>query len=247
MKIQQLFDELEKTTKNKEFIFESTGIVNRFNEMQYGFFPLGLGILTENNKNEEAHPDNEIEEGGIMVLGNDFGTVSYVDGYVKNEAKKIGETDSTTIKNLLNKSVHLNLNKTFFTNFYLGIRLVDGDYDGTTMTKRMFKGKEIKLEDVYKKLCFDFFVKQLELLNPKVVICLGHDVKNALIDSIASDDFANWNPKSKSINKLHEEDNHIISNTILGDRTFIIISHPCDLRNFTKEQKGKLNEILDNC
>ncbi|MDR3693090.1 hypothetical protein [Mucilaginibacter sp.] len=93
MKIQQLFDELEKIKVSTKSDFEKSGMVNRFDEMKYGFFPLGLGILTENNKIKDTSPTNEIEEGGIMVLGNDFGTVTYVEK-VKKYSEGIGETKS---------------------------------------------------------------------------------------------------------------------------------------------------------
>lgn len=245
MKIQLLFDELKIITENKESVFTESGMTNWSDKMKYGFFPLGFGVLTDNITIDSKASEVEISEGGVMILGNDFGTVSYVDSYVNNGEKKIGETDGKTVRNLLDESVVLNKDKTFFTNFYLGVRLVDGDYKGTTMIKRIFKGKENKLKGDYKKLCYEFFTKQLELVNPKLVICLGHDVKNALIESEVSESFTKWKPKSISIKKIHDENNHIILNSIFGNRKFIIIPHPCDLRNFTKKHKEKLNEILE--
>jgi hypothetical protein len=162
VKIQQLFDELEKINKNSKTDFEISGMVNCFKKMKYGFFPLGWGILTENNKLKETIPTTEIEESGVMVLGNDFGTVGYVEK-VKKYSEGIGETKSTTIRNL-KKKVCLDENRTFFTNIYLGVRT----NPDATMTKRVEN-----LTSNHKKICYDFFVKQLTLLNPKIVICLG--------------------------------------------------------------------------
>lgn len=95
MKIEDLFNELKIITANKEGAFAESGMVNWFGRMQYGFFPLGLGILTDNNKTEDATGTTEIEQCDVMVFGNDFGTISDVERYFG----KIGEVDSITIKN----------------------------------------------------------------------------------------------------------------------------------------------------
>jgi hypothetical protein len=75
MKIQQLFNELDVMSKNADPIFEESGMKNLYDRLDFGFFPLGSGILSERSKVDEA----EIKENGIMVLGNDFGTLSYVE------------------------------------------------------------------------------------------------------------------------------------------------------------------------
>ena len=246
MKIQLLFDELKKQTENKESVFTDSGMINCYNKMQYGFFPFGLGILTENNKIKEAVPTIEVEEGGVMVLGNDFGTVNYVNSYVNDPDKKIGETDSKTIINFLDNVV-LDKSKTFFTNFYLGVRLDDGLYKGTNMIKRMYRDKPNKLKDDYKKLCYDFFIAQLELVKPRIVICLGHEVKNALIDSGVS--FHQWKPKTGSLEKLYarEGDKYIIENMHLKGIHFIVIPHPCYPVNLLKPPYlAKLNAFLES-
>jgi len=235
MKIQHLFDELIAITKNTESDFEDSGMINRFQEMQYGFFPLCWGILTENNKLVETTPTTEIEEGAVMVLGNDFGTRNYVNGYVSNPEKRVGEIDSKTIINLLNAKVGINTSKTFFTNFYLGVRV----NEKATMTKRVED-----LTSGYKSLCFEFFVKQVNFIKPSIIICLGHDVKNALIDSKTS--FDKWAPKSNSIKRIHHECKHVLESEIFGDRKFVLIPHPCDLRNFNESHMLKLNSILNN-
>lgn len=84
MQIKQLFKELKNASTDVK-VFDNSGMLNEFNKLDYGFFPLGSGILTENSKTEEA----EIEEGGIMVLGNDFGTKSYIENECKGKGKVI--------------------------------------------------------------------------------------------------------------------------------------------------------------
>jgi hypothetical protein len=228
MEVQQLFDELKKETLNQESVFGESGIINCFDKMEYGFFPLGLGILSKTIKSK----GDKIEENGVMILGNDFGTVSYIKNikYVENSHVDKGETNSKTIINLLNK-FGLDIERTFFTNFYLGVRRDDGPYEGTTMTKRVFEKKVNKLKEGYKELCYNFFIKQLEFINPSIVICLGHDVKNALVEAKL---FPEWK-KSDSIKKLYAENRYSRKDKKLGDVTFVVISHPCDLRNFKQE------------
>lgn len=232
MKIEQLFSELKKITKGKEPVFTASGMANWYDKMKYGFFPLGFGILTEDITMESKAADVEIEQGGIMILGNDFGTA----GYVKDKCNGIGEAKTNkTINNLLDDRVGLKGNNTFFTNFYLGVRT----HPDATMTKRIEP-----LTDDYKKICYKFFLTQLELLDPQIIICLGHAVKEALIDSKTS--FDKWEPKSKSIKKIHIESNHIIKSELFGNRKFVLIPHPCDLRNFNEYHMYKLNSIINN-
>lgn len=232
MKIQRLFNELKVITENKEPIFTESGMTNWSDKMKYGFFPLCFGVLTDNITIDSKASEVEIAEGGVMVLGNDFGTVSYVN----DKCTGFGETKTNkTINNLLDDRVGLNLNNTFFTNFYLGVRT----HPDATMTKRVEK-----LCKKYKEISYHFFLIQLNRLNPKIIICLGHDVKNALIDSETL--FGKWKPKSNSIKKIHIDNNHIIDSGEVADRKFVLIPHPCDLRNFNEYHMNKLNGIINN-
>ncbi|WP_295654816.1 hypothetical protein [uncultured Mucilaginibacter sp.] len=233
MKLKQLFDELKKATDGKEATFEESGIVNCFSKMQYGFFPVGNGILTEDLKNGRVDTSClEIGKNGIMVLGNDFGTLTYVKKY----SDRVGETDSITINNLC-KNTDLDCNKTFFTNFYLGVR--DDETHGSA--KMTFRAVALKKD--YKALCLDFFITQLDLVKPKAIICLGQDVKNALLSSM--DSFTQWGSKSTSLKKLYESNKYIIKNEV-GKQTYIVIPHPCDLRNFKGDYITKLNQLLNS-
>jgi len=232
MKVKILFQELETLSIDSKSIFQGSGMINRFNEMPYGFFPLGMGILTDEIKflkSEEAI-ESQIEAGGVMVLGNDFGTTNYVD----NECNNIGETDGRTIKNLLNDNVGLNLNNTFFTNFHLGLR------DNIAHPEAEMRKRAVSLTKGYKEFCYKFFLIQLRLINPSVIICLGHDVKNALIEVGG---FREWK-KSDTFKKIYSCNNHSLKVDKLDNKTFIVIPHPCDLRNFKNEHKIKLAEQL---
>ena len=49
MQIKQLFKELKNVSIDAK-VFHNSGMLNEFNRLDYGFFPLGSGILTENSK-----------------------------------------------------------------------------------------------------------------------------------------------------------------------------------------------------
>lgn len=213
MKIEILIKEYEKLIKSDE-VFANSGMINLYAKLDYGFFPLGSGILTENSKIKIA----EIEEGGTMVLGNDFGTMSYVE----NECFETNREDNSKTITIL-KDIGLDMNETFFTNFYLGLRN-DIDHIGTSNTKRIKK-----IEQKYKDLCFDFFLVQLKLINPKRIVCLGTYVGRTL--SEYSDVFSRFSMKKKGITKLFEnntEQEYIVEtdDDIFKRRKFILIPHP---------------------
>lgn len=222
MKTQLLFEKLVSAIKEKsgiESIFEKSDmmlresgmILNKNVVLSYGFFPFGTGILREDVQRE----DGNILEGGIMVLGNDFGTLDYL----KNKCPdgKENKRTSATIRNLIDEklnSLKLDTSNTFFTNIYLGLR------NGASMTRKM------TLENDYKAFCYDFFLEQLNFINPKTIICLGKQVGNALAD--ISDIFESF--KNVKICKLLMTDNNgfVIktNDKKFGKRKFILIPHP---------------------
>src|SRR5690606_27535964 len=94
MSVQKLFNVLENHTKNTDDVFKESGMKNKFRELDFGFFPLGNGVLTEN-----FNPANDaLETCRIMVLGNDFGTLEYLNTTIPERREK---TSNPTIKNLL--------------------------------------------------------------------------------------------------------------------------------------------------
>ncbi len=217
MEIKTLFETYEVLIHNKigsTEIFEKSGMVDNYKALDFGFFPLGSGILT---KPKSEIKKASIEENGIMILGNDFGTVTYLETKCKNNR----ENNSKTINNLLR--LGLNLETTFFTNFYLGLRN-DQKHLGTTMTKRV-----VKLQQDYKDLCNNFFNIQLTMLEPKTIICLGSDVGQTL--SEYSDLFKTFSTKYSTISNLYNDDNKKeyiidIDDNSYGKRKFILIPHP---------------------
>lgn len=220
--IEQLYDALDELSKGAgSAVFKESGMVNRYKELTFGFFPFGTGNLSENGLG--------LSSCKIMVLGNDFGAENYLDGCVKNGGHE--SESNPTIKNL--KLLHLDPVTTFYTNLHLGVRDSKSNIERTT-----------GLKENYTALCYQYFLKQLAITQPKVVICLGNDVRRSLIEY--NEAFNLWKPKSKSLKKLYES-GHFDLNVIdseLGSRKFIVVPHPCDLRNFTPYHVGKVNALL---
>lgn len=116
----------------------------------------------------------------------------------------------------------------------------DYSYAGTKNTIRLKP-----LEQGYKHLCHNFFLTQLRLIKPKIVICLGHAVRLAIAENFEQVSY--WKPKSASFKKLYI-DNRYYSDIELkefGQIKFIVIPHPCDTRNFNIYYIQKINGTLN--
>jgi len=226
MRIQTLFDEYKKLateTRNIEDIFNESGMQNEFAKLSFGFFPLGSGILSDDSKIEDARIDNC----EIMVLGNDFGTVEYLNNFCPDNREK--ETNPT-IRNL--KSIGLNLETTFFTNLFLGLRTTGKNTDSKKISK------------VYEQFCFKFFEKQLELINPKIIICLGSTVSKSL--SSYSSDF--FQLSKYSMGKLYADNTKKDFIIYSGKRKYILIPHPSYAHiNWNKNDiRQKIKDAIKN-
>ncbi len=231
VKIIELFEAYKSQvneTPNVADVFSKSGMVNRVKELDYGFFPLGSGILTKKCKVEEA----EIEDRGIMVLGNDFGTCEYLS--TKCENKRENEKNPT-INNL--KTIGLEIEKTFFSNFFLGLRITGKMCDNRT-----------SLED-YKSFCNKFFLTQLKMINPSIVICLGKPVRFILCDFFEGAFSEDIKRKNMTYKELFKNDKHLvkIDDPKLGKRLFVFIPHPSWAhRNWPEDILSKIKLSVKN-
>lgn len=210
MKIKHFFDiyiKYFKEINNIDEIFSDSGMVNNYGKLDFGFFPLGSGILT--TKNSEIK-NAELIKCKVLVLGNDFGTEKDFKEKCPNNRER---QSNPTIRNLI-CGIGLDCETTFFTNLYLGLR------DSGTNLKR---AKVLRKE--YKNICFSFLKKQLDFFNPEIVLCLGSSVGKVL-----SNHSLEFNNFSQKILKLYEsETNDFVINSncnVLGSRKFILIPHP---------------------
>lgn len=212
MKIASLFSAYNQqlsAVPDSTAIFANAGMTTDSAKLEFGFFPLGSGILTDQSSIAEA----EILEGGTMVLGHDFGTVSYVRDRCKNKR----ENNSRTIKNL--QGIGLQPEHTFFTNFYLGLR------DDTLHPKMEMTTLVVKRTEAYTNFCFDFFKTQLEMINPKLVVCIGKEVGLVLPGLFAG------LTKSGSLLSLFANDSKAeylvtTNDAVYGNRKYLLIPHP---------------------
>jgi uracil-DNA glycosylase len=225
MKIQELFNAYSKQvedTKNINSIFEDSKMVNKFAKLDYGFFPLGSGVLVENESKIEVAELNPCE---IMVLGNDFGTLKYLTDECKDNREK---ASNPTIRNL--STIELNLQTTFFTNLYLGVRTEGKNTDSKTVKK------------AYQDFCFTFLDKQLEIMNPKIVLCLGQKVADSLSEHLKG--FPNLS--KKPISQLFLGNNQSNYCFDINGRKFIVIPHPSFAHiNWAKNDSDIKHKIMD--
>lgn len=226
MKIIELFNrynqEIQNTTNVLE-AFEKSEMTNISAKLKFGFFPLGSGIFSEQSEIENA----EIKKCEIMILGNDFGTIKYLNEKCVNE--KEAKTNPT-ISNLL--QLEMDESTTFYTNLFLGLR----------------KGEEMvgikKLETEYLNFCMNFFKIQLELIKPNIVICLGNEVKKALVEY--SNEFSAIS--KRTITELYEDENKNDFMIIANGIKFIFIPHPSYAHiNWNKNNiKERIKDSLKN-
>lgn len=200
--LEQLFD----NTKDNKAIYpksmqwiagEITGIA---------FFPGGKG--TFNN-------DDTISDKQIMVLGQDFDTW---DNF--NKSKENGQEDiekNPTWRNILEylKSVDLSPSNCFFTNAILGCR-TEGCSTGKSPA---FKETE------FLRYCRSFFLRQLDMQQPKIIFVLGKHVAEFL--SASSEDLACWE-KIKNFASVDTAGQQIIeakfNNGVAS--TVVLLTHP---------------------
>lgn len=141
------------------------------------FFPGGEGLWEKS--------DVEID---VLVLGQDFGTKAYYDKILADETVK--DTDCPTWINMLalfNK-VGIKPERCFFSNVFMGLRTEDN------MTGSLIrKSSEY---DKYRMQSADFLIKQIQIINPKVIIVLGNEPTKMLMNVLPLKDWYSMNKVS---------------------------------------------------
>lgn len=222
MKILDLYNKLNVAFQKAPEIkkaFEKSEMLIVVQKLDFGFFPLGSGILIDNKSKIEIA---EIDNCKIMVLGNDFGTMHYIDNKCPNNKEL---KTNPTIRNLLN--LELNIKTTFFTNLFIGLR----------KGKKMVGLKNLQKE--YIDFCIDFFKTQLDFIKPKVVLCLGGEVKEALVEY--SKDFSEIS-KTTFTNLYSDKNEDSFVKTVNGIK-FIFIPHSSYAH--TNWPKNKVKERIN--
>ncbi|MEO5958224.1 MAG: hypothetical protein ABIZ49_06345, partial [Opitutaceae bacterium] len=121
------------------------------------FFPGGTGLWCE-----ESSEAPDLPARGIMVLGHDFHNVAGYDRSRRNIAENL---DSPTWKHLLAllSRVPIPPARCFFTNIYMGLRAGHG-------TTGRFPGSLCR---DFTTRCQEFFIRQIQMQRPRVILALG--------------------------------------------------------------------------
>ena len=118
-----------------------------------GFFPYGTGLLMEGI---DALPKD-----GLMVLGQDFGTVQYV----SEKIIKQGEADENTFSKTVKLLDSYPKEKVFLTNLFIGLRKVESMLGINPALQQK--------ESAYLDASFGYFKFQVQSVKPSRIIVLG--------------------------------------------------------------------------
>ena len=148
------------------------------------FFPGGSGLwLGRSSSSKTASSKPRMPKQKIMVLGNDFGSK---DGYEKVQDNPYKNLDSSsTWRNLL-EFLHragIKPKNCFFTNAYMGLRIVGKD-TGPSPGKK---------DPKFVKCCQSFLAKQIAVQKPRLILVLGVEAIK-LITKLSPDLIKKWKP-----------------------------------------------------
>lgn len=127
------------------------------------FFPGGAGVYSRDGSTDRAVP-----RGRVMVVGQDFDNeANFVAARdVAGRENETGATWGVLLRRL--EAAGIDPENVFFTNCYLGLRT------GRAKNIRAAPGAR---DRAYRAHCGTAMVEQLRLVRPKLVLCLGHEVR----------------------------------------------------------------------
>ena len=121
------------------------------------FFPGGTGLWWGG-----ARVIPELPVGQVMILGHDFHSVAGYEWSREHSEENLKTTTWLHLRNLLER-VSIRLEDCFFTNIFLGLR------EGAATTGRFPGADDPKFVD----RCRKFFLKQIAVQQPRLVLALG--------------------------------------------------------------------------
>jgi len=187
------------------------------------FFPVGRGLFGDGE---------DLPKGKIMILGQDFGTLSYTQNLPQS-----GEDIKTnaTWRNLLEliRGAKISEGDCFFTNAIMGVRKNE---------KMVGKSPGMK-HDKFREKCQEFFEFQFETQKPATIWALGVEVMKFLLP-LSSELKGKWS-KISSLKSLDETSTPLLKaihfdNNKLLKTNVLILTHPCIWSNL---ERRKFNEI----
>ncbi len=187
----------------------------------FSFFPGGKGTYYDSE--ESPDKSEKISDKEYMILGHDWGTLSYYNKDMNKPESKKDPTDPTcrNLKNLL-EQVNIKPENCFFTNAILGVRK---DIKITAKPPAFEKENEEFL-----RYCRDFFKKQVSIQRPKVIFVLGRYPAKFLAPILAplNDKTKVWG-KFPNFKTIDEQGAQVIKNVeILPNLfvNFVLLVHP---------------------
>jgi hypothetical protein len=213
---------LKLTEKLTDFAYHSSMVIIKNEITGRAFFPGGNGTFNH---------DTNLNDKDIMILGQDFDCLKNYNKSFKLQLEKI-ETNPTW-KNILLflKELNINSDRCFFANAILGAR----NSEKATGKSPAFKDK------IFINNCRNFFLYQVELQKPKIILVLGIHVATFL--SNTSKDLECWN-KIKNFKDLDAENiqkiNAVFNNGVKSN--VILLTHP-SFRNLNVNRRKYKNYI----
>lgn len=152
-----------------------------------------------------------------MVLGQDWGTVKDFDTFKLKDAENLKNRTWSNMLELFRRA-ELDTRNCFFTNFFIGLRT------GKSSVGRFPGASDIH----YVKKCVTFFLNQVEIQKPRLILVLGAHIPKYL--STASSYLKEWQ-FFQNYKKLDKEGNAIIHcddfNSIKHSCVLLSLVHPC--------------------
>ena len=203
-----------------------------------GFFPGCTGTI-------DSRPD--ITGLRVMVLGQDFDTEANHKCIDKSKGEIENNKTFRNLKKLLGE-LDIDEKECFFTNAYMGLR-PDDNKDAKTKNTGTSPAAR-KGAEAFTKDCQEFFLKQLEVVQPEVVLVLGKETAK-FVSKVFPDGCSNW-ADIGTLKSFYEIEDNVYNNIQFEGRSinFLFVIHP-SLNNTNRsitwgkeEGKGKEQELL---
>jgi uracil-DNA glycosylase len=179
------------------------------------FFPGGSGLW--DTSSDKPMPPLPVD--GIMILGHDYDSER---GYKKTFRGGEENLNGPTWRNLIGllKRANISLDRCFFTNFFMGLRVGDS-------STGPFPGLK---DAAFVKRCQDFLIHQLGAQRPKLVLTLGTYVPGLIANMTPG--LLPWS-RARNFEKIDAVDQGVLTGVTFDQlptvppMTFVSLVHPC--------------------
>lgn len=218
--VAQLRKELELVFNSVSSNLMNISFTDKIIQNGIGFFPYGSGLLGFEKVN--------LPQNCVMILGQDFGTESYLTQKILDD----GEVGNKTYNNLTKTIPTMDKANYFLTNLLIGLRKSDKMTGRNPVLDNTIDNKW------YLDACFSFFEKQLLATNPKLIVVLGSVPIKAILQRYQCNTFISFKENSP------ETQNYTI-NANNKHYKIIAIPHPSMWHfNLNIESKSQIIKLI---